>query len=148
MGEDRDSRNPVESGAVGEYAEQPRLHRCASLEPVDASHHTEPRVLDDLLGDRPARYERLGEPQQALVVAHHEITERLLVAGAQGVEQHRVRIDHGVSVGRRASTTGQRISMAFALAGPTSLSIELARCERSTQSWTPPGDDRTARRFG
>jgi hypothetical protein len=49
------------------------------------------------------------------VVAHHEVSERLLVTGTQPVEQQGVRIDHAANVWR-----------ASGLVRSTFLSIELA----------------------
>jgi hypothetical protein len=68
------------AGPVHEDAEEPGLEAGASLEPVDAADHAEPRVLDDLLGDRPARHDRLGEAHQARLVLADELGERTLVA--------------------------------------------------------------------
>src|SRR5262245_7931057 len=72
---------------VGHDPEDPRLERGAPLEARAAVEHADPRVLHDLLGDRPAAHVELGNPQHGATVAADERREDRLVPGPEAVEQ-------------------------------------------------------------
>ena len=99
------------AGPVREDAEDPGLERGPALEAVDALQNGKPGVLRDLLGDRPARDEGLGETHHRRVVGVDELCEGGLVAGTQPA--HEVVIAHakqrmarGPSGGATASRMG------------------------------------------
>src|SRR5439155_4347000 len=75
------------AGPVEEDAEEPRLERRPPLEALEAPHHRQPRVLDGLLGDRPAPDGALGQAQEPDLVALHQRRERGLVTRPQTVEE-------------------------------------------------------------
>src|SRR5207249_3495590 len=75
---------------VGQDPEDPGLQRGARLETVDPGEDADPRLLDDLLGDRPARDVDLRDPEERSVVHPHQLLEGPLVACAQRLDEPRV----------------------------------------------------------
>ena len=92
-------------GPVQEDAEQPGLERRPALEPLDAAHHRQPRVLRDLLGHRPRPDAAWAKPHQPRLVARDELHERGLVAGLQPRDELRVLHADGTLERRFASIT-------------------------------------------
>ena len=67
-------------------ASQVREHR-ATLEPVEAVERGKPRVLDHLLGDRPARHVHHHQAHEERPVLLDQGPERVLVSAAEPLEQ-------------------------------------------------------------
>ena len=62
----------------------------------EALEHAEPRLLHDLLRDRARAHVRERDPQHQRPVLVHERHERVLVAGAQTLQQRGVGVDGDV----------------------------------------------------
>jgi len=84
------TRYSVQCGQPARCASNRR--RRASLEPVDAAQHAQPRVLNHLLGDGHVRDVPRRQAQHRGVVAPDQDDEGLLVARAQADEQFRIRV--------------------------------------------------------
>jgi hypothetical protein len=95
---------PRRPGLVQQDPEQPGPERGAPLEPVDASKDTEPRLLDDVLGDLPGGDVHPGHPDHRAVVLLDQEPERGLVPVAQRLDESVVRRErrpHAASVATR-----------------------------------------------
>ena len=65
----------------------PHLQRAAALEGAEAADDRDPRLLDDLLGDRVAGDVAARHPAHAPGQPVDEVGEGVLLAAAQAVEQ-------------------------------------------------------------
>jgi len=105
------------ASAVGDNAEEPGAQRRPAFETIDPAHHTEPRLLYDLLGDRPARYERRCEPQHRGVKLIDERHECRFVACPEPSNELGV-IIHAVSLGDQGPSGPRQSGETRARAAP------------------------------
>src|SRR4051812_32581369 len=70
-------------GAVDDDAEDPGLEGRAPLEAIQPAQHTEPRLLDDLLGHLAPADVGACHPQHARMVAIEQLNEGGFIATAQ-----------------------------------------------------------------
>ena len=90
---------------VREDAEDPGAQRGTALERANAVNHADPRLLDDLVGDRRAAHIPERQPAERCVVVAHELPESLLVTAAQRRQQ-----SCSLSSGGSLHTTSTRMS--------------------------------------
>src|SRR6202022_3964080 len=77
---------------VGEDLEEPGLHRGAALEATDARDDRHPGLLNDFFSDGGVLDERDRQPEQRGAVGIDQPRKCRLVAGAEPVDQFRVRL--------------------------------------------------------
>ena len=104
---------------------------AASFEAFEPVDDAEPRVPDDVLGDRARGYVGDRDPQHQRAVAVHERHERVLVAGAQTRQQVRVGVrDHVAHRLRRYERLGLARRVGLRLLGNGSGFLDSARRRR------------------